>query len=57
MDSKEEEPGLCIRRLSLKLSWLRPVEMREDREEEGSDRRPGERGGADFKDMGGRSVP
>lgn len=59
VDSKVEEPGLCSRRLSLmpKLSWLRPTEVRDDREEEGSDRRPGDRGGADFKDMGGRSEP
>lgn len=59
VDNKGEEPGLCIRRLSLmpKLSWLRPMEVREAREEEGSDRREGERGGADFIDMGGRSVP
>lgn len=53
VDNNVEEPGLCSRRLSPKLSWLRPMEVREDREEEGSDRLPGERGGADFKDMGG----
>lgn len=57
VDSKEEEPGLCSRRPSLKLSWLRTMEEREEREEDGSDRLPGERGGADFKDMGGRSKP
>lgn len=59
VDSKVEEPELCSRRLSVtpKLSWLRLFEVREVREEEGSDRRPGERGGADFKDMGGRSEP
>lgn len=56
VDSKGEEPGLCRRRASLmpwsKLSWLRPAE---DREEEGSDRRAGERGGAVLSEMGGRS--
>lgn len=59
VDSKVEEPELCSRRLSLmpKLSWLQPMEVREAREEDGSDRLPGERGGADFKDIGGRSEP
>lgn len=57
--SKVEEPELFSRRLSLipKLSWLRPMDVREPREEEGSDRRPGDRDGADFKDIGGRSEP
>lgn len=59
VDSKVEEPELCNRRPSLrpKLSWLRLREEREAKDEEGSDLRPGERGGADFKDMGGRSEP
>lgn len=59
VDNIGEEPRLCSRRLSLtpKLSWLRVIEVREPREEDGSDRRPGEGGGADFKDMGGRSDP
>lgn len=57
VDSSGEEPWLCNRLLSLKLSWWRPADVREAREEEGSDRRPGERGGADFKDIGGRSEP
>lgn len=56
---RAEEPGLCSCRPSLvpKLSWLQLMEVREAREEEGSDRLPGERGGADFKDIGGRSEP
>lgn len=58
MDSKVEEPALCSLRLSLlEFSWLREVEVRQAKEEEGSDRRPGERGGGDFKDIGGRSEP
>lgn len=61
VDSIGEEPRLCSLRLSAMppLSWLRPTEMREAREEEeeGSDRLPEERGGADFKDTGGRSEP
>lgn len=56
VDNKGEEPGWCSRRVSLmpcsKCSWLRPAE---DREEEGSDRRAGERGGALLREMGGRS--
>lgn len=54
VDSNGEEAGLCRRRASpwSTLSWLRPAE---DREEEGSDRRAGERGGAVLKEMGGRS--
>lgn len=52
VDSKGEEPWLCGRRLS-----LTPAEVREARKEVGSDRRPGEGGGADFKDKGGRSEP
>lgn len=57
--SRAEEPELCSCRPSLvpKLSWLQLMEVREAREEEGSDRLPGERGGADFKDIGGRSEP
>lgn len=43
-DSKEEEPGLY--RLMPWPSWLRLAEARPDREEDGSDRRPGERQGA-----------
>lgn len=60
VDSIGEEPRLCSLRLSAMppLSWLRPTEMREAREEEeGSDRLPEERGGTDFKDIGGRSEP
>lgn len=59
VDSSVEEPELCSCRPSLapKLSWLQLVEVREAREEEGSDRLPGDRRGADFKDIGGRSEP
>lgn len=59
VDSRVEEPELCSCRPSPapKLSWLQLMEVREAREEDGSDRLPGERGGADFKDIGGRSEP
>lgn len=53
VESRGEEPWLCSRRLSPKPSWPRLVEVRV----RGSDRRPGERGGADFKEIGGRSEP
>lgn len=50
VESRVEEPELCSPTV-VRETW------EEEEEEEGSERRPGESGGADFRDIGGRSEP